>query len=183
MTIVRLYDMFTPIVADVHKKVGTPGDYVISYMYGHPIEIIENLRQMSKREEYPIEDIGVVLAPKYPLIALFTDYEEKKGEDWQIESEVDLHFIIANITEKGYTAEERATVNFKAKLYPIYDQFLKSIASSGYFRESVWQDIKHTKTDRFFWGKTGLYANAGNVFEDYLDCIELTNLKLTLHKT
>ena len=41
--------------------------------------------------------------------------------------------------------------------------------------------IEHTKIDRLFWGKEGLYANEGNIFEDFLDCIEIRDLELNVY--
>lgn len=171
MSFVRIYDQFSSIVADVATRTGI----AVQYLWGHPIEIIETLRQMS-RDKSTEED-------KFPLIALFTDYTETRGTDPSIDSVVRLHFIIATLTRPDYTAVERATNNFKPVLYPLYDQFLKSVIASGYYKNSSWQNIQHTKTDRFFWGRNGLYLNTGNVFDDYIDCIELDNMELTVLRT
>lgn len=170
MNRVDLYYQFSLIVADVATKTNIP----VSYLWGHPIEIIENLRYMSLDP--------TIAADKYPLIALFTDISETKGKDSGYESDVSLHLIIAINTLKRYSSEERLLNNFIPFLYPIYFQLLKSIAQSPNFHPAIWQNLEHEKSDRFFWGKNGLYLNTGNVFDDLLDVIEIQNLKLTLKR-
>ena len=165
-----IYDMFTSIVAHTATKSGI----AVSYQYGHPIEIIENLQEMSLNLTQS--------AAKYPLIALFTDVSETKGEADGVDMSVKLHLIIATLTLNSYKSPERLTLNFTPVLYPLYEQLLKSIASSGYFLNPNAEKIEHEKVDRFFWGKNGLYLNTGNVFNDYVDCIEVSNLKLTVKK-
>lgn len=162
--------MFTYIVAHTAVKSGI----AVSYQYGHPIEIIENLQDMTGNLTQS--------ASKFPLIALFTDVQETKGLNDGVTSEVKLHLIIATLTLSSYKSPERLTLNFTPVLYPIYNQLLKSIASSGYFLNPNAEKIEHEKVDRFFWGKNGLYLNTGNVFNDYIDCIEVSNLKLNLKK-
>lgn len=69
---------------------------------------------------------------------------------------------------------------FKPTLYPIYIELINQIARSKYFKESTPELIKHTKTDRLFWGKTGIMGNEGLIFTDLLDVIEITNLQLSV---
>jgi hypothetical protein len=141
----------------------------INYLFGPIQEIDDSLIQMTKGVSYS--------EVKYPLVALFTDIEEGRGKDSSVESELSLHLIVGCLTRPEYTASQRLTLNFKAKIIPVYEQLLKSIASSGYYKQAAWQDIEHIATRCYKYGK-GKYA-----FSDYIDCIELTNLKLTLHKT
>ena len=91
-----------------------------------------------------------------------------------------LNFIIAMLTFREFKAAERYAQSFNPFLIPIYELFLNKIAKSGYFRETEPSRIVHTKYDRLYWGRSGLYGNEGNIFNDYIDCIELTDLTLTL---
>jgi len=141
----------------------------INYMHGHPREITESLTEMTKN---PTASAG-----KYPLIALFQDFEEPREGDF---INLRLNMIIATLTDRNYKSAERYAVNFKPLLYPIYDRFIYDLSRSGYFQESSERDIKVTKIDRLFWGRNGLYGSESNIFNDYIDCIELKDLKLKL---
>lgn len=165
MTVVRyIEDQFTVIVADVATKLGS----AVLYQWGPIAEIDATLNQMTANLTQS--------ESKYPLVALFTDIPEKRGFDSGIDSTVNLHLIVACLTDPTYTAPQRLLLNFKPIIIPVYDQLLKSIASSGYYMEGVWQKISHDAVRCYLYGK------GKNQFADYVDCYEITNLKLTLNK-
>ncbi|MEI7792658.1 MAG: hypothetical protein WCI57_04210 [Candidatus Berkelbacteria bacterium] len=163
-----VYDQMREIVATTATKSGI----AVFYQFGSPMEIISNLRAMTGD---PTQE-----ERKYPLIALFTDYDEEQGRFPGIESEVSLNFIIAMLTDSKYSSEERAAINFKPTLYPIFDAFIDSIFLSGYYEVQNQQKMRRRKTDHFSWGKNGLYTIEGNVFEDLIDAIEIQNLQLSV---
>lgn len=166
--------MFSNIVVDTNvrwKAAAGPGAD-IHYEHGHPQEIIDTLILMSKNP--------TISALKYPLIALFQDYDEKQGEKVGVLSKIDFHLIIAIYSDKNWKAAERITKSFIPFLYLIYGHLMKSIAQSGYFVEGSVEQIKRTKTDRLYWGKTGLWGNEGNIFADCIDAIEITGLQLSV---
>jgi hypothetical protein len=165
---VYIVDVFSEIVAAVAVKLAIP----VYYMHGHPLEVVNRLTEMTK--------FGTTEGKKYPLVALFQDFDEQKGDEVDQYTVTKLHLIIANQTRNGYNATERYTKNFKPVLYPVYDELLYQIMRH---KDTIVQDerlIKHTKTDRLYWGKNGLFGNDGNIFNDYIDCIELTDLQLTI---
>jgi len=41
--------------------------------------------------------------------------------------------------------------------------------------------IPHQKWDRLYWGRNGLFGNQANVFNDFLDVIEIKSLKLKIN--
>lgn len=145
----------------------------IRYEHGHPTEIIETLRQaeLSKTEKYQ----------KYPIVMLFQDFDDDKGNSGGYAGNVSLHIVIANSTLPTYKAAERYTNNLNPVLIPIYEELIRLIGKSKYFVTYGKRTIKHRKTERLFWGRNGLYGNQSNVFNDYLDVIEITNLNLTLN--
>jgi len=171
--------MKAPVVVDIIKNIvsatslamygNAPGATVINYMHGHPREITESLQEMTKN---PTASAG-----KYPVIALFQDFDENVDGDFV---RLKLNMIIGTLTDPKYKAAERYTVNFTPTLYPIYELLLNKLSRSGYFAEASERDVKHTKIDRLYWGRNGLYGNEGNIFNDYIDCIELRDLKLNL---
>lgn len=174
--------MITQYIVDIFKDIAdatsdaleaqvVTGTYPINYIYGHPLEVIETLKDMTSDMSYS--------AVKYPLIALFTDFPERKGEEG-IESEVTLNIIIATRTNNNLTAPDRYANTFKPVLYPIYKEFLYKIFKSQKFTVNSETTIPHTKTDRLYWGRTGLYGNTGNLFNDFIDAIEIENMTLKL---
>ncbi len=163
-----IYDQFRKIAASAAGLARIN----LLYLYGDPREIIQNLREITRD---PIQ-----LVQKYPLLALFTDIEQRQGEIPGIESKVRLNFIIAMLTTANYSSEERIELNFKPTLYPLFDAIMESIFRSGFYQLQSAQSIPRVKYDRLFWGRNGLYLEEGNVFEDLIDCIEVQNLELSI---
>ena len=161
-------DIMGTIVVDTAKALYTDAA-AINYMHGHPIEITDRLTQMTKDP--------TVAQGKYPLIALFQDFEESKGGDF---IKVKLNLIIATLTNREMKAPERYTAHFRTLLYPIYDRFIYQISRSQMFQEATERQISHIKIDRLFWGRNGLYGSERNMFNDHIDCIEIKDLKLSL---
>lgn len=154
--------MFEYITADVKTALGLS---VLHYEHGHILEIVQTIETMAAD---PVSQ-----ATRFPLIALYQDFDEMRGKKLA-SYEASFHLIIAINTLNTYKAAERMTNNFIQTLYPIYDQLLISIAKSGYFRETNWRKIEHTKTDRMYWGKNG-------VANDFIDAIEIANLNLNIN--
>ena len=155
---IPVVESFAPIVTAVETKLLTSlqaYDNTITgvhYLYGHPIEIIQRLKQRDESDEFTFK--------KYPLVALFQDFPEDHTGQIGIPAEISLHLIIARGTDPKYVAEERYAKNFKPVLYPIYEELLKQITLSKTFMNYGVSTLQHTKIDRLYWGKEGLYGNA-----------------------
>lgn len=157
------------VVANTATKLNRP----VYYYHGHPLEIIETLRQ---------RDEGDNPEKKYPAICLFQDFIEDIGKERGIGSAApSLRILIVNSTSPEYKAAQRYTNNFIPNLYPIYIEFLNQIRVSGFVMIKSGELIPHKKIDRVFWGKQGLYGVEGNVFNDYLDAIEIYNMELKFY--
>lgn len=141
----------------------------VHYQHGHPLEIIETLQQQSEAR--------TTKTSRFPLIALFQDFPESIDVQEGFYGDVPFHLIIARPTDPNYKAGKRYEVNFKPILYPIYQAFMEQIRLSRRF-SLIDNKIPHTKIDRLYWGREGLYGNDGNVFNDRIDCIEIRDLKL-----
>ena len=148
----------------------------IHYMYGHPIEVMTILAEMSNGKTDKFN--------KFPAVILFQDFNEEFGDQNVHCKASGLNLIIATATQQELVSAQRYTNNFKPILYPIYFELIKQIAKyPGFdvkFRDA--QQLQHTKTDRVYWGKNGLYGNSGNVFMDFIDAIEITNLSINIKK-
>jgi hypothetical protein len=135
------------------------------YLFGHPLDIVNVLAEKNKG--------GIYQYQKYPLIALFQDFEEDIINEG---TQASLNIIIANRTKPTYHADERYKLNFEPVLYPILEQFERALQVS---RHVALASVDYNKTDRLYWGKNGLYGNTGNIFNDHIDAIEINNLQLT----
>ncbi len=164
----------TPIIqANDAAITGSPSLITsVYYQHGHILEIIETLKQ---------RDQGGKELEKYPLVALLQDFPLKRGQ-LGIEGETTLHFIIAMSTLPEYKADQRQARNFDPILYPIYEAFLKAIAASPFTMEYSVSKISHTQIDRMYWGRDGLAGVEGNIFDDWIDCIELKDLSLKINR-
>jgi len=151
----------------------------INYMYGHYLEIISRLQQMTSSPDVADR------SSKFPLIALFQDFPEERDRSAGVYASVSLNMIIAMDTLPEYISSQRYGITFKPILYPIYTEFLNQIANPK--RKNVFIEdcelISHTKIDRVFFGKEGMYGGSANMFNDYLDCIEIKNLRLSFYNT
>ena len=165
-----IYDQFSEIV-DLAETIS---GITCFYQFGPPSEILDNLRSMTQDPKQ--------VERKYPLIALFADYPERQGIKPGIESDVSLHLIIATLTDKDYTSDQRIAINIKPILEPLYDALMSAIDQSGYYHTRSVETIPRTKTVRFSWGRNGLYDRTGNVFEEMIDCSEIENLELSVIK-
>ena len=139
------------------------------YQHGNPLEIVDNLKAMISSSTHEKR--------RFPMVALLQDFDEDINA--QGKRVVDLNLIIANITDKTYTAAQRYEYSFKPYLYPIYNEFLNQLSKSGYFVIADASRIQHKKIDRVFWGRQELYG-AINPFTDAIDAIEIQDLQLVL---
>lgn len=142
------------------------------FMHGHPLEIFSTLAEMDKSR--------TLKNNKYPLIALFQDFEEDFGKQ-NVYCEVNLRLIIATVTQPTIKASERYNENFRNILYPIYARLMKEIELSTFFSYDYSIPIPHTKIDRLFWGASSQYGNTSNITTDFIDAIEINNLRINVN--
>lgn len=177
---VYLHREFTSIVEAVSVKL-TPQLQVIDpkitgvhYQYGHPLEIIKTLGNF---------DNGVASKfKKYPLVAFFLDSTVSRGElGLYGEQEINMAIIRA-CKNPNQTAKERDEFNFIPVLTPIYLELMEQIALRGdLFKVQSAEQIPHRVTNRYYWGKDGLWGNDANIFNDWVDAIEINNMRLKIN--
>lgn len=142
---------------------------VLNYHHGHPEEIINLFKQATHKETVKFE--------QFPAVCLFQDIPEKHSIFK--EREATLNLVIITDTKKEYEASQRYTYTFKPVLIPLFTRLLKAIECSG--------DVQIVSDDydyfeRLYWGKSGLYGNVGNIFNDFIDAIEINNLRIKILK-
>lgn len=164
-----IVDIFESIVEKVSLAYGSN----VRYMYGPELEIEANLIDLTKAKGLPNSNV----ANKYPLIALIQDFPEKRGDANGYYADVTLpKILIATLTNNTYKAPQRYELNFKPILYPIYKLFLQEMARSGKIIGNDPDSFDHTKFDRLYYGT----RTAGSALNDYVDAIEINNLRITV---
>lgn len=174
-----LHREFKAIVQAVSDKL-TPklklNDDVITgvhYQFGHPLEIINTLGEFTKGATSRFD--------KYPLVAFFLDSTVTRGEIGLYgEQEINMA-IIRMCKDPNQTADERDQFNFIPILTPIYLELLNQIGLSPVFSLQSSETIPHKMTNRYYWGRSGLWGNEKNIFNDWVDAIEINNMRLKIN--
>lgn len=139
------------------------------YMFGHPKEVVARLQELTQGT--------TTKDKKYPLIALFADIPvDKKIIGFYGSAKMTI--IIATLTDPKLTAEQRIEKTFKPILQPIKEQLVNLIYRHKQF--SFPDELNYTEIEHYYWGKAGLYGNDGNIFNDYIDAIELNNIEVLI---
>lgn len=133
------------------------------YMHGHPLEIVNRLNKKNK---------NIYNYQKYPLIALFQDFEEPIGDESEY-TNISPRLIIANLTDPNIDASDRYDRNFRDILYPLYYRFIHEIWRSNKFNVPSPRKVPHTKIDRLYWGTSAAQGNESNLHDDFIDAIEI----------
>lgn len=117
---------------------------------------------------------------KYPLIVMHSDFEEKRGEQNYILAEINPKFYLITESKQNYTTAQRITLVYNTVLYPLYEEFMTALKSSGDLISGTGlRDFEHTKKDLFYLGS--LNANQ-NKISDVVDAIELSFKSLKIRK-
>lgn len=170
--ITNIVNVLGDIVANVRAEYDATNNEQPYYLHGHPIEIISTLQEYTQ--------IATLKLKKFPLIALFEDFEASEKEGLYL-TKAKLNVLIITDTLPTYKAAERYTNTFDAVLTPIYDLFIKyCLSSRALFTQK--RMIPHTKVNHLYWGKNGLYGNDGNVFNDYVDAIEIKGFDFKVYR-
>lgn len=172
------YDVFDNIVNKVSDKLSARlSEYqdsikAVNFFSGHWVEISQRLQDMSKNSELKYY--------KFPAVFLVGDqqYDETNSQI----GTTTIQLLIVASTNPDFTSDQRQQLVFKSILTPIYDELLRCIATSGYYQQRDASNIAHRRWDRLNLGKTDIYGNTGNLTADFVDAIQLQDLKLTYYK-
>ncbi|MFA6989829.1 MAG: hypothetical protein WC197_07150 [Candidatus Gastranaerophilaceae bacterium] len=171
-TITNVVNVFGDIVSSVRAEYDVINNEQPFYLHGHPLEIINTLQEYT--------NIASLKLKKFPLIALFEDFEST-GREGLFLTKAKLNIFIITDTLPTYKASERYVNTFDTVLTPLYNLLIKHMKLSRFiftpFNKSLGTPINH-----LYWGKNGLYGNDGNVFNDYVDAIEIKNLDFKVYR-
>lgn len=144
----------------------------VTFFWGNPLEIIDKLSSYTKHEELQKE--------MFPFVGLYNDISISRGKYGDYDGTT-LELIICNATDPNFDSETRELKNFRPILRKLYAKFFKELSNSPMFDiTDAKVDMKHEATERYFWGKQGLYGSDGSLFNDYLDAIHVRRLELRL---
>ena len=160
---VILRDILAEVVADVATRYGSP----VYYYFDVPEKI--EARLLLKNQVNGI---------KYPAILVYCDIPEVIGVDYYATVTFPKVVIATSNSDINSFAEARYDKTFRPVLYPIYEWFKKCCALHPAIVLTSGDNLPATKWDRLYWGS----QPAGKALQDYLDAIELQNLKLTFQQ-
>lgn len=170
-------DIIEDIVDEVRSDSSNPASGEAPYyLHGHPVDVMNQMTLREKSDQLKFK--------KWPLIALFQDFEESYGASPLTQSEVSLNIIIATNTKADFFAAQRYDQSFRTTLQPLYELFITKLVSSKKFKDLVpgINNVPHTKIDRLYWGTDSGTGNTSHKFPDYIDAIEIRDLNLKLRK-
>lgn len=139
----------------------------VYYDYGHPLEIGKRLQELTQSVAFSNQ--------KFPLIILFTDIPIDHNTPG-FYGTTNLHMLVCNITDPNYTSSQRTDINFIPILHPIKNELINQLQKHIGF--SWPEEPTFRETDCYFYGSM---LNGKNAFNDYIDAIELRNVRINLH--
>lgn len=156
-------DLFTPVAARMIELLGFP----IYYEWGHQPEITQKLTALDASKNKK--------SFKYPLMWLVMDFKESHGVNMDVYAKTSpFSFVFAVGTDPLYTEQQRRDKSFLPTLLPMYQTFLQALSEQSSFRKPYGPLIKHDSALRPYWG----HGTNHNLFNDFIDAIEITNLQL-----
>jgi len=143
----------------------------VYFKFGTILELQESLIQLGKTST------GKYM--KYPLVFLFVDVKEPVGYVGEY-ADLSLRLAIINFTKNTYKAKERLETNFKPIIMPIYHELMRQITLAGdmFLGANNVDNIKHNVTRRYYWGTEAQSGSTANTFPDFIDGLDIDNLKL-----
>ena len=147
----------------------------IRFDYGHWVELTGRVDQINNNP-MPAERAK----SNNPMVLLLEDTPIERGNTGYYGTG-NFTLLICKATQSKYTSQEREEVNFTPYLFPIYDELIHQIAS--YVGFVTTNQVPHTMTPRKWLGRIGLYGQEGNIMNDFLDAVEISNLRLTINNT
>lgn len=172
-TIVNVVDVISDVIDLIRAEYDSEGLEKPYYLHGHPMEIVNTLKERTNSG-------SELKFKKYPLIVLLEDFEDDGPSGvFANRAKVDILFIMN--TSQSYKAADRYEHSFDDVLTPLYNLFVKHI------KRKTGIHIDHQKLNgniinHLYWGKKGLYGNEGNIFNDYIDALEIKGLELKIYR-
>lgn len=141
----------------------------INYIFGNAIYVKERLDELS------MMPAGNEM--KFPLIALFTPFNERRNSpDFYTQAKVRM--LIACSSTKQWSNEKRLQTSFVNILRPIYDSFLNALKEDGRFDFGYNEVVAHEYSENYSYGRYGAFTGNGEEVSEPIDAINISNLEL-----
>lgn len=147
----------------------------VRFDYGYPSEVIGRTAQMTTTLQNRVK--------KYPLIGLFLNIGEQRATDVDVLSSAKLTIFFCANRDPKFDSKQSYQNILVPILEPIYNSFLKHLGKSKDIIKPNAGLFKHGYSFNPNWGKEGFaYFENGkkNVFNDFLDCILITDLEIKI---
>jgi hypothetical protein len=139
----------------------------LKYHYGTRQEIITTFTEMT-------ESI-TIKSSMFPAICLIMPFKETvKGSG---NRDINLNLLILTDSKQEFSTPDRYAYNYVPILYPLLELFIEKAQCH---HEILPQNPEYERTDQVSWGRYGLDENKSQQFNDYIDAIEIENLKLEI---
>ncbi len=150
----------------------TDGDMTGCFIPGSITHIVTRLQEMSADP--------TVTDQRFPLIGFVHDFKTSYKQNNSI-PEITVRLFIANLTAPDRRTEDRMTVNFIPILYPLFAELDAQIKASNYFIKDYGNRLEMDVFDRMHWGREGIYGPERYELNEFIDGMEILNLKLRLN--
>ena len=171
-SIVNVVDVIGDVVSEIRDEYDVSGEKPY-YLHGHPLEIVNILKERTES--------GTELKfKKFPLIVLLEDFDDD-GPSGVFANRAKVDILFITNTNKDYKAADRYANSFDLILTPLYKLFVKQmLRKTGVHIDH--RKLKGKIINHLYWGKKGLYGNEGNVFDDFVDALEIQKLDLKIYR-
>lgn len=143
----------------------------INYTFGNAQYVKDSLDELSKTPS------GNEM--KFPLIALFCPFKEKRDSP-DYHSKAKVNILIACSSCQQWSNEQRLETSFRNILRPIYNSFIAAIKADGRFDFGYDEHIPHEYSENYSYGRYGAHTAAGDALSEPIDAINLSNIELTV---
>lgn len=170
----RKYKQLFCLASDEYKLLSTDGDknlslpfeqntFTLKYKYSTPQEWIDELCSVSQGQAQK----------RYPFLYVNSMRIDRKDDIVEFGE-----IVIATLSKPNWKTTQRDEYSFRPVLNLLYDLFIDGCKVSREFSLIN----QGTRKDHYFYGRQGLYGGEANKFSDYVDAIEINNLKIRLYK-
>lgn len=147
----------------------------VNYIFGNDKYIKDALDTLSKIPSSSVH------RHKFPLVALFTPFVEKRGlADYETKASVNV--LIACSSRKEWSNEKRLENSFEKILRPLYERLFEELKKDSRIAVPYSGVIPHTYSENYGYGRYGAYTQGGEPISEPIDAINIGSLEITIKK-
>lgn len=185
--------LFPSKIIQYYDSLPSVGDEEVEYLIGNDIYSFDGadfVKISGFTSEHPT-NIMVHRSTYNEFVEVLTQFKDQKDRfpliflnsptiDFQIKGDSGYatigQMIVATSSLPNLTSDIRELQSFRAVLRPLYNLLIESLSVYGFINEETTINVK----EHFFYGSSTTSGVSGNLFGDYVDAIEIKNLKIKL---